>query len=101
MAVAYDVTIEPAVVDYIAAVQGLTAAEQTAVLQGVIEELSRGADYFLNKYPLGHESLCFRYDYIHPTYQTLFTFDFVVDASSHSMGVMQVVYVECTTEPMS
>ncbi len=58
------------------------------------------ADKFLDKYPLGHESLSFRYDYFHTTYETLFNFDFVVDASAREMGVITVVFVECTTEPM-
>jgi hypothetical protein len=97
--VAYHVEIRPAVVDYIATV-ALSATDQKAVLQGVIAELSQDADYFLARYPLAHESLHFRYDYIHPTYETLFTFEFIVDASAHEMGVICVTFVECTAEPM-
>lgn len=86
--------------DYIANIAGLTDGDRATIIDGVIAELSENADYFLNKYPLSHESLRFRYDYFHPTYETLFNFEFIVDASAREMGVMRVVYVECTTEPM-
>jgi hypothetical protein len=99
--VAYDVELGTALRAYIAAVPGLTDADRAAVIDGVIEELSRNADYFLARYPLAHESLHFRYDYPHPTTHTLFNFDFVVDASARGAGVVRVVYVECTTEPMA
>ena len=85
--------------EYLANVAGLTDDDRASIIDGVIEELSRDADEFLAKYPLGHESLHFHYDYVHPTYQTLFAFDFIVDASYREMGVMRVVYVECTPEP--
>jgi len=69
-------------------------------VDGVVEELGRDADRFLALRPLAHESLCFRYDYPHLTEQMLYNFDFVVDASPLAMGVVKVVYVECTTEPI-
>jgi hypothetical protein len=98
---AYAVEIRESIRDYLAAVPGLREEDYSAVLDGVTEELSQNADYFLEKYPLGHESLHFRYDYPHPTTHTLFNFDFVVDASQRGVGVVRVVYVECTTEPMA
>ena len=96
----YVETTEP-VLDYIRQVDGLTPDDQLAVLDGIEVELSRDADHFLDLRPLAHESLSFRYDYFHPTRHTFFHFDFIVDASSLEMGVVRVVYVECTTEPMT
>ena len=96
---AYDVVFEPGVTDYIAAV-ALPPDDQAAVLRGVVAELSEDADKFLIKSPLAHESLCFRYDYAHPTYETMYAFDFIVDASHSEMGVVRVVFVECATGPM-
>jgi len=74
--------------------------DRATIVDGVIEELSRDADRFFALRPLAHESHCFLYDYPHPTAQTLYNFDFVVDASHLEMGVVRVVYVECTPEPM-
>jgi hypothetical protein len=98
--VAYHVEFVDPVREYLERAEGLTDADRAAVVDGVIEELSRDADRFLALRPLAHESLCFRYDYPHPTERAIYTFDFVVDASHRAMGVVQVVYVESTTEPM-
>ena len=95
----YHVEFAEAVLDYIAAADGLTDADRAAVVDGVIDELSRDADLFLALRPLAHESLCFRYDYPYLTRRTLYTFDFVVDAGHLAVGVVRVVYVECGTEP--
>jgi hypothetical protein len=91
--------VEP-VLDYPARVEGLTDDERAAVVEGVIEELARDADRFHALYPLAHESLCFRYDYPHSTEQAVYDFDFVVDAQHQAMGVVRVVYVECTVRPL-
>ena len=91
--------VEP-VVDYLERIDGLTDQDRAAISEEMIEELSRDADRFLTEYALGHESLCFRYDYARVTERTIFQFDFVVDASSLEMGVVRVVYVECTSEPL-
>jgi hypothetical protein len=96
----YEIEFIQPIREYIANVAGLSDDERALIVDGVIEELSQNADYFFDKYPLGHESLSFRYDYFHPTRETLFNFEFIVDASAREMGVMRVVYVECTTEPM-
>jgi hypothetical protein len=98
--VGYHVEFVEPVRDYLARVEGLTDDDRAAVVDGVIEELSRDADRFLALRPLAHESLCFRYDYPHPAGQTIYNFDFVVDASHREMGVVRVAYVECTTEPL-
>jgi hypothetical protein len=91
---AYHVAFVDAVLDYLAAVEGLTDADREAIVDGAIQELSERADHFLALYPLAHESLCFRYDYPHPTETAVYDFDFVVDARSLAMGVVCVVYVE-------
>jgi hypothetical protein len=98
--VGYGVELPQSVREYLASVAGLTDEGRAAIVDGAVAELSASADYFLEKYPLGHESLSFLYDYFHPTSGTLFNFEFVVDASAREMGVMRAVYVECTTEPM-
>ena len=91
--------VEP-VARILARVEGLSDADRAAVIDGVIEELSRDADRFYALRPLAHESHCFRYDYAHITAQTLYTFDFVVDASHLEMSVVRAAYVECTSEPV-
>lgn len=91
--------VEP-VLDYLAQVEGLTDNDRAAILDGMIEELSRDADRFLSLRPLAHESLCLLYDYPHLTAQQMYSFDFVVDASCMEMGVIRVVYVECTITPV-
>jgi hypothetical protein len=98
--VGYDVEFVDLVRDYLEQLEGLTDGDRAAVVDGVIEELSRDADRFLALRPLAHESLCFRYDYPHATEQTIYDFDFVVDASHLEMGVVRVAYVECTLRPV-
>ena len=97
---AYQVELTGPVRVYLAATDGLTDADRAAVIDGVIDELSRLADQFFSARPLAHESFLFRYDYYHPTRHTLFNFDFIGDAANLAMGVVRVVYVECSAEPM-
>ena len=97
--VRYHVEFVALVLDYLEQLQGLTDEDRAAIVSNATEELSRDADRFLALYPLAHESLCFRYDYLHITDQAVYNFDFVVDASHLEMGVVRVAYVECTTEP--
>ena len=97
---AYDIEFVEPVLDYLAMVPGLTDEDRAMIVDGIIEELSRDADRFHALRPLAHESLCFRYDYPHPTRQILYNFDFIVDAWHIDMGVVRVIYVECATEPM-
>jgi hypothetical protein len=80
--------------DYLERVEGLSNDDRAAVVDGVIEELSRDADRFFALRPLSHESFCFWYDYPYPTKQMVYNFDFVVDARHLEMGVVRVVYVE-------
>jgi hypothetical protein len=91
----YHVEFTEPVRDYLAQVEGLTDDDRAAVVDGVIEELARDADRFLALRPLAQESHCFRYDYPHVVGQTVYDFDFVVEASHLEMGVVRVVYVEC------
>jgi hypothetical protein len=98
--VAYLVEFVEPVLVYLERMEGLTAADRAAVVDGVIDELSRDADRFLALRPLAHESLCFRYDYPHLTEQAMYDFDFVIDASHLEMGVVQVAYVECNPRPI-
>jgi hypothetical protein len=94
--VAYDVEFVELVLDYLERVEGLTDDDRAAILAGAAEELGRDADRFHALYPLAHESHCFRYDYPHPVGKTIYDCNFVVDASNREMGVMRVVYIECT-----
>ena len=91
----YYVEFAEPVRDYLAAVEGLTDHDRAAVVDAVIEELSRDADRFFALRPLTQESFCFRYDYPHVVGQTVYDFEFVVDASHVEMGVVRVAYVEC------
>ena len=88
------------VVEYLERIDGLTDQDRAVISDEIIDELSRDAERFLGQFPLAHESLCFRYDYARTTEHAMFQFDFVVDASSLEMGVVRVVYVECTSEPL-
>jgi hypothetical protein len=97
--VGYHIELVDPVRDFLQQVEGLTDRDRAAIVDGIIEELSRDADRFHALYPLAHESLCFRYDYPHATDQTIYHFDFVVDARHLEMGVVRVVYVECTSIP--
>ena len=58
----YHVEFVDPVRDYLGRVEGLTDDDRAAVVDGVIEELSKDADRFFALRPLAHESLCFRYD---------------------------------------
>jgi hypothetical protein len=97
--VRYEVELVDPVLDYIAQIEGLTDDDRAAIVDGVIEELSRDADRFHALRPLAHESLCFLYDYPHVSGTAVYDFDFVVDARHLEMGVVRVVYVECTRTP--
>jgi hypothetical protein len=90
----YYVETAPAVLNYIASIPGLTDEGRASVVEGYTSELGRDADRFLDLYPLGHESLHFRYEFPHLEVGTLHTFDFIVDGSGMEMGVVRVVYVE-------
>jgi hypothetical protein len=97
--VRYHVEFVAPVLEYLEQVEGLTDDDRAAIVDGVIEELSRDADPFHALRPLAHESFCFLYDYPHVTAQAIFDCDFVVDARHLEMGVVRVAYVECTRKP--
>lgn len=82
--------------EYLARLEGLTDDDRAAVVDGVIEELSRDADRFLALRPLTLESLCFRYDYPLIVGQTVYDFVFVVEASHLEMGVVRRLRRMCT-----
>lgn len=92
----YFVRFDPPVADYIEAIEGLSPAARTALANGVVDELGRDADKFLDRHPLGPESLHFRYDYLQPDADTLHVFDFVVDGNRMDVGVVTVKYVSHT-----
>lgn len=96
----YYVEIAESVQAHLAAVEGMADEARAIVLDGTIAELSSDADRFLKLYPLGRESLHFRYDYSHPDGSTLFSFDFIVDGTEMPSGVVRVVYVEHRTDPI-
>ncbi|MFO0927450.1 MAG: hypothetical protein U0736_10485 [Gemmataceae bacterium] len=96
----YHVEFVDLVLDYLAAVEGLTDEDRAAIVEGVSEELARDAEHFLALYPLAQEALCFRYDYAQATPTGVHTFDFVVSAHHLEMGVVTVVYVEHSVRPL-
>jgi hypothetical protein len=93
----YFVETVPAVREYFEGVAGLSPEGKAAVVDGYTEELGRDAERFLNLYPLGPESLHFRYDYAHAEGEFVHTFDFIVDGTPMPAGVVRVVYVEHST----
>ncbi len=97
---AFHVEFDESVQEYLARVEGLMDADRAEIARQITDELARDADRFLRLFPLSPESLCFRYDYAFLTKQTLFSFDFVVDAVHQEMGVVRVAYVECSSEPI-
>ncbi len=96
----YYVETVPAVIEFLTLVEGLSEAGRLAVVDGYVNELAEHADKFLALYPLGPESLHFRYDYPHVEGTTLFNFDFIVEATFMESGVVRIVYVECTPQPL-
>jgi hypothetical protein len=96
----YYVETAPAVLDYIAGVEGLSDEGRAAVVDGYIDEFGRDANRFLALYPLGPESLHFRYDFPHPEGGMIYNFDFVVDGTNMEVGVVRVVYVEHFVLPL-
>jgi hypothetical protein len=97
----YYVETAPAVLDFLATVEGISDEARATVIDGYIEERGRDADRFLALYPLAHESLHFRYDYAHPDGGVLYKFDFIVDGSHMEVGVVRVVYVEHSARPFA
>jgi hypothetical protein len=98
--VGYHVEFVDPVLEYLERVEGLTDDDRGAIVEVVVEELSRDADRFIALRPLAHESLCFRYGYQYTTERTIYHLDFVVNAAYLEMGVVRVAYVECISEPM-
>jgi hypothetical protein len=98
--VAYFVEFVEPVLHYLDHVDGLTDQARKAIVDGVIQELGKDADRFLALYPLTHESLCFWYDYPYPHEGQVYDFNFVVDGSHMPMGVVRIVYIECSTLPV-
>jgi hypothetical protein len=97
----YYVETAPLVLDYIASIEGLSDPGRAAVVDGYIDELGRDADKFLALYPLGPESLHFRYDYPLAEGGRLYNFEFIVDGTPMEVGVVRVVYVEHNTQPLA
>jgi hypothetical protein len=96
--VGYDIEFVDSVLEYLQLVDGLTEDDRKAILAGMIEKLSQHADRFLTLRPLAHESFYCRYDYPYLTHQSIYNFDFIVDAQFMPVGVLRVVYVECTSK---
>jgi hypothetical protein len=57
----YFVEFVDPVLAYLERIEGLTDSDRAAVIDGIVEELSRDADRFLSLRPLARESLCFLY----------------------------------------
>ena len=96
----YYVATLPEVAAYLSAVEGLSEAGRDAVIDAYTDELGRDADTFLDNHPTGHESLHFRYDYYLADSGLYHQFDFVVDGTQMAVGVVTVVLVEHTAEPL-
>jgi hypothetical protein len=92
----YEVDIAEPVLEYLRAMDGLSAAGFDELCRGIAADLGERADHYLRLYPRGHEALSFNYDYVLVDGANLFSFNFIVDAEPAPYGVVRVVYVEAT-----
>ena len=90
----YDIHTRAYVLEYLFNVDGLSAAAVEQLIADYTKELGANADYFFQRYPLAHESLCFRYDTVVVDGNSLHEFTFVADMRSAEAGVVELVHVE-------
>jgi len=93
--VAFQVSVAPAVIDYLNACDGLTEADRQRIVEGIYDELGEGADHFLARNPHPFLPDRFGYDFGLMTEALEFRyFVFSCSAEGHIYGVSEVLYVE-------
>jgi hypothetical protein len=93
--VAFQVSIAPAVIEYLNGCERLTPADIARILDGVHAELSNSADTFLARNP--HPYLPDRYWYTYGQMTEAHEyrhFWFACSAEGHVFGVTEVLYAE-------
>ena len=74
---------------------GLLAAG--ILFEGCTADLQTRADHFHERYPLGHESYRFAYEFALIDGSLIYSFRFIVDGSDMAVGVVRVIYVDYET----
>src|SRR5256885_695293 len=90
----YLVQTLPSVEEYLAAIVDLPRDVILEVLADVEHVLSEKADFYLERFPLGHESYRFEFDTTIIHGDRMITFRFVVDAANREAGVVRIVYAD-------
>jgi hypothetical protein len=95
--VPYDVqtaeNVENALRDY----PGISEASREALINGYLTDLANDADHYLERYPTGHESLLFHYEFSFLDGGQCHSFTFLVDGSEMASGVVTVLWVDWET----
>ena len=95
----YFVHVAASVEAYVRGIEALSEERRRQILNACLQDLARGADHFLQRYPLEHESYTFEYEYALIDGDLVYSFRFVADASHMAMGIIQVIYVDHETMP--
>lgn len=83
--------------EYLAAIEGLSDEGKRTVIQGCETDLATRPEHFQERYPLGHESYRFEYEFALVEGSRGYSFRFIVDGSQMAVGVIQVIYVDYET----
>ena len=97
----YLVQVAESVEAHIRGIDALSEERRQEILNACLQDLSQGADHFLQRYPLEHESYTFQYEYAFIDGDLVYSFRFVADGSHMEMGIVQVIYVDHETMPHS
>jgi hypothetical protein len=93
--VAFEVGVAPAVIDYLNACERLTEADRERIIEGIFEELGKGADKFLARNPHPFLPNRFWYDFGLMTEALEYRyFVFACSAEGHVYGITEVLYAE-------
>jgi hypothetical protein len=97
--VAYEIRIDPQVVEYISASERLTESDRDRIFAGLTEELGEAADRFAERNPIAHFDNLFWYTYGLMTEAREYRhFWFACNAAGHVYGVTEVLYAEERSE---
>jgi hypothetical protein len=96
----YFVHVAESVEAYVRGIETLSEEKRQQILDESLQDLSRHADHFLQRNPLGHESYTFQYEYALIDGGLIYSFRFIADGSRMASGVVQVIYVDHETMPV-
>jgi hypothetical protein len=97
----YFVHVAESVEEYIRGIDALSEERRETILDECLQDLALHADHFLQLYPLEHESYSFQYEYALIDGGLIYSFRFIADGSHMAIGVVQVIYVDHETMPLS